>query len=78
MSGWMMVYSNCFGCGRYFGYNPEHVPSIPIMADGSVGAGGDRKPICNTCIHYANERRKASGLPLWSVHPEAYEATEAL
>jgi hypothetical protein len=76
--GYMMLYSHCFGCGRYFGYNPHYVPSIPIGDDGAVTAGGDRKPICATCIAYANEKRKVCGLPLWSVHPEAYEPTESI
>lgn len=75
--GYMIVYSNCYGCGRPFGYNPDRVPSIPILEDGSVGVGGERMPVCPTCIAYANARREVSGLPLWHVHPDAYEPTEA-
>jgi hypothetical protein len=74
----MMVYGMCFGCGRPFGFNPELVPSIPVRKDGTIAADGDRMPICETCIAYANEKRKASGLPEWTVHPEAYEPTESI
>jgi hypothetical protein len=76
--GYMFVFGTCFGCGRAFTFNPDHVPSIPIRKDGTIGADGDRQPICATCIAYANEKRKASGLPLWTVHPDAYEPAESM
>ena len=70
------VLGPCFGCGVPFSYNPHLVPSIPIDAHGHVARGGDRKPICRTCIEYANEKRKLTGLPLWPINDEAYEPVE--
>jgi hypothetical protein len=76
--GYMLVFGHCFGCGKPFGFNPELVPSIPILPDGSVGVGGDRKPICESCITLANHRRIADGLPPWDIPPGAYEPTESI
>ena len=76
--GYMFVLGQCYGCGKTFTFNPHLVPSIPIMPDGRVGAGGTREPICRDCVARANERRQASGLPLWHVSDEAYEPTESI
>lgn len=61
---YMIVMGTCFGCGRPFGFNATSVPSF----------GGE--PICKSCITIVNERRKASGLPLWPVPADAYEPEE--
>lgn len=72
MSGYVLVHGPCFVCRRLFSYNPHHVPSYdPSLDDSSRPAG--RQPICATCITFANENRKARGLELWDVHPDAYE-----
>jgi hypothetical protein len=63
----------CFGCGRTFGFNPHRVPSIPVRADGTIAADGDRKPICRDCATLANQVREAQGLPLWDVSDAAYD-----
>jgi hypothetical protein len=70
--GYVTAIGNCFACGRVFTFNPIRVPSIPIDADGTVSATGDRKPICRDCATRANEARRASGLPLWEVSEEVY------
>ena len=72
------AYSRCWSCGAPFVYNPHLVPSIPVNPDGSVSAGGDRKPICRNCATLANVHRQANGLPLWNVSDEAYSPAEGL
>jgi hypothetical protein len=64
-----MGYGPCVGCGRVFGYNPIHVPSIRI--------NGEREPICRECIEAANPVRIANGLEPCVIHPEAYSPCEA-
>lgn len=76
--GYMFVLGQCYSCGRPFTFNPHLVPSIPIMPDGTVGAGGRREPICRTCAEIANTHRAANGLPLWDIRDEAYEPTESI
>lgn len=80
MTGYMFVLGHCWSCGRLFTFNPHHVPSIPVLPDGTIGGGpgATREPLCATCIGIANERRKATGMPLWHVHADAYEPTEEL
>jgi len=65
MSGYAIVISPCFGCGKTFGYNPHKVPSIPIK--------GVREPICADCVERANPQRIANGLDPIVVLPGAYE-----
>jgi len=64
MSGYMIVMGGCFSCGRTFSFNADHVPSY------------QGEPICETCIVAVNKQRKEGGLPLWPVHPDAYEPQE--
>ena len=68
MSPYMSVFGPCFGCGRTFSFNADHVPSIPI--------NGTREPICEDCMHKANAQRVAMGAKPHPVHPEAYEPQE--
>jgi hypothetical protein len=72
---WAYATSPCFGCGRVFSYNPIHVPSIRINANGqpAVGRLGTREPICEACVTAVNPRRIANGLPPIVPHPDAYE-----
>ena len=65
MSGYAIVISPCFGCGKTFGYNPHKVPSIPI--------DGVREPICGDCVERANPIREANGLDPIVVLPGAYD-----
>lgn len=74
----IFVVGECVACHGLFTFNPHLVPSIPVLPDGSVGHGGDRKPICRNCATFANAKRAANGLPLWNVSDEAYEPTEDL
>ncbi len=61
MSGYVTVYGTCFACRRPFFFNPRSVPSH------------QGEPICQGCITLVNERRRATGLPLWPVAADAYE-----
>ena len=49
MSGYSIVVGACYACGRLFGFNPYHVPSIPIdprtKLPLDVDADGNSKPI---------------------------------
>ncbi len=60
----MILMGPCFSCGLVFGYNPDKVPSY------------DGQAICEPCIEQVNTKRKATGLPLWPVHADAYEPQE--
>ena len=68
MTGYVLMYGQCFGCHRVFGFNPHRVPSIPIE--------GDRKPICAACIAIVNPKRKELGLDPIVPKPDAYEPIE--
>ena len=67
--GWMFVLGECYGCGRMFTFNADHVPSIPI--------DGVREPICRNCVERANPERVKNGLEPIVPHPDAYEPQEA-
>ncbi len=64
MTGWVLAYGACFGCGRTFAFNPVTVPSIRV--------DGTREPICEGCIARANEARRAKGRDPIAVAPDAY------
>ena len=68
--GYMLCMSNCYACGRYFGFNPERVPSITPPGKSS------REPICRDCVEAVNPKRVANGLPPIAILPGAYEAEE--
>lgn len=70
--GYMFVLGNCFGCGRPFTFNAEHVPSVP----GHLSGTGTREPICRDCVNRANPERIANGLDPIVPHPMAYEPEE--
>jgi hypothetical protein len=76
--GYMLAYGVCWSCGQPFAFNPDLVPSVPVLPDGRIGPGGERQPICRTCATRANENRREAGLPLWNVSDAAYEPTESL
>lgn len=64
------AYGACYGCGRIFGFNPVHVPSLPAH----LTSTGTKEPICLDCVTRANPMRVANGLAPIVPHPEAYEA----
>jgi hypothetical protein len=68
MSGYVMAFGQCIGCGRYFGYNPLRVPSwvSPIT--------NTREPICGTCMQRVNELRVEAGMEPHPIYPDAYDA----
>lgn len=66
--GVAFVMAPCFGCKQPFGFNPHLVPSIVV--------GGQREPICASCVAIANPRRVAFDLAPIVVLPGAYEPIE--
>ena len=66
--GYVWCTSQCFGCKRFFSYNPKRVPSIRI--------NGEREPICRSCVERANPERIKRGLDPIVPAPDAYEACE--
>jgi hypothetical protein len=66
---WRIAYSPCICCGIFFSYNPDRVPSTRAIT-------GDREPVCETCMHRINERRRASGAEPFAILPGAYEPGE--
>jgi hypothetical protein len=67
----MIGMAPCYACGRTFAFNVELVPSFPAPEH-----GGDRMPICESCIRIVNHRRRQNGLEEWPVPPGAYEPEE--
>lgn len=65
MTGWVMAYGPCAGCGRVFGFNPLRVPSITL--------NGQREAVCASCVARVNPRRVANGVSPIVPEPDAYE-----
>ena len=63
----------CFGCGKYFSFNPELVPSIRVNSQGRPDPRGVRQPICRTCVERVNPKRITNGLPPIVIPEGAYE-----
>jgi hypothetical protein len=59
--GYVTAMSPCGQCGRIICYNPNYVPSL------------NNVPFCKDCITLANPIRVKNGLPLITIHPNAYE-----
>lgn len=66
--GFIMAIGACYGCKYPFNFNPHKVPSIRI--------NGVREPVCKFCMDRANEARLEQGLPLHTIHPDAYEPAQ--
>ena len=66
--GFAFAYSQCFGCGAMFSYNPVRVPAIRH--------DGVRKPICASCVAIVNPLREKNGLALIVPAPDAYEPVD--
>lgn len=63
--GYALCYGYCIVCRQLFAFNPTHVPSIIV--------NGEREPVCEPCVRYANKQRAELGYPLFVVHANAYE-----
>jgi hypothetical protein len=63
--GYALLLSPCLRCGRVFACNPRKVPAIRIR--------GEKEPLCRDCYHHLARVRKAHGLPVLPLDPEAYE-----
>ncbi len=84
--GYMIVMSQCFGCGRVFGYNPDLVPAIKVSPNPDQSEGtmpwvsdpqnGQEFPVCRECVERVNPIRIAGGLEPIVPHPDAYKETE--
>jgi hypothetical protein len=73
--GWAMMYSACCLCGRLFGYNPLHVPSL-LMRGGKLDPDGTREPVCQACVTRGNALRERQGMLPLRVHPDAYDPVD--
>jgi hypothetical protein len=62
------VYAACIGCARYFGYDPDTVPSTSSIT-------GRREALCRSCVVYANQQRNAMGMDPITVAAGAYGPT---
>lgn len=62
--GYYSLIASCFGCGKVFASNPDHVPSY------------QNQPVCEDCINRANPQRIANGLDPIVIHPMAYQPAE--
>jgi hypothetical protein len=63
--GFVLCTAACAGCGRFFPFNPNKVPSIIV--------DGVKEPVCKPCIDAANPKRVAAGLQPFVIQPDAYE-----
>ena len=63
--GFAAMIAPCISCGQVFMFNPYKVPSIRVK--------GKREPVCRRCVELANPRRKAAGLAVIVINPDAYE-----
>ena len=68
MTGYALAFGPCVSCRETFGFNPVRVPSVRI--------GGERQPICRTCVERANPMRIGNGLPPIVPAQDAYEPCE--
>lgn len=63
--GWMLAYGACCCCQRVFQFNPMRVPSTRAFT-------GKREPVCGSCFHKVNRKRRRMGLPAFPLQPGAY------
>ena len=82
MKGVLFATGRCYGCGVFFAFDPELVPSIHV--DPSTGlppdiepkAGGydraTRQPLCEACVLAVNLGRRSAGRELIDVPAGAY------
>jgi hypothetical protein len=61
---WVLAQGACIHCGLSFSFNPVKVPSVRL--------NGQREPLCEECVNWANPQRVARGLPPIEVLPDAY------
>ena len=63
--GYITATAECVHCHQPFTFNPMRVPSVVV--------NGLREPLCEPCVTWANAERERRGLPLFTVHADAYE-----
>ena len=63
--GFLSLLAPCAGCGRLFTSNPYRVPVAVV--------DGVRRPICRTCLGFANDARVERGLDPLPILPGAYD-----
>lgn len=61
----VLALADCANCRQPFTFNPNQVPSVRV--------DGVRVPICRECITAANDTRRKSGLPVFTISEDAYE-----
>lgn len=66
MNGYAIVHGRCIICKEMVSFNPHKVPSVRID-------GGERQPVCRTCIEAANPERVKRGLEPIEILPGAYD-----
>lgn len=68
MSGYVLAFGPCCGCGQVFGFNPARVPSITI--------NGTREPVCRSCFERRQTFREQNGLAREPLAHDAYDAAQ--
>lgn len=69
MGGYMFLITPCYSCRKTFSCNPSLVPAIPA----NLTSTGEKEPVCQACVEFANPRRIAAGLAPIVILPGAYE-----
>ena len=64
-----VCWGHCIGCGALFSFNPHKVPSSSAIT-------GEREPVCETCIHRINAKRRQMGLVPFEINPDAYDPVD--
>jgi len=66
MNGYAIIHGLCITCGKPISFHPHKVPSVRV--------GGEREPVCRTCIEKANPERIKNGLEPITIQDGAYGA----
>jgi len=73
---YMMVVGKCIACHAMITFNADLVPSVRVGPDGRPSPTGHREPVCWNCVNGLNAKRARAGMPLITIHKEAYEPQE--
>lgn len=66
--GYVFCMGPCIGCGNYFSFNPDRVPSVRL--------NGVREPICKICVETSNPLREEKGMDPITILPGAYDPAD--
>jgi hypothetical protein len=66
--GYAMVMADCLICKKLFSMNPVKVPSFRV--------DGVKRPICQPCLEYVNDKRELAGSPPFVIANDAYQACD--